>query len=190
MKSGRPTGFLDASEAFRVYHSGRWTLTGGGRVGRVRPPPPWKLGGLRLDELVLRVCKKTGDDELFDRAAGLSYYFLFALFPTLLFLTALLGLLPIGGLADELIAYARRVLPADAASLLMRTVEERWWRERAAASSPSAFLPRSGGPRPGMASIIRALNVACNCRQEARVLARDSGVPPVSDHHRREAGRG
>jgi len=33
-----------------------------------------------------------------ERAASLSYYFLFALFPTLLFLTALLGLLPVPGL--------------------------------------------------------------------------------------------
>ena len=33
-------------------------------------------------------------DNLVDRAAALSYYFVFALFPTLLFLTTLLGMIP------------------------------------------------------------------------------------------------
>ena len=63
-------------------------------------------------------------DEVFDRAAGLSYYFLFALFPTLLFLTALLGLLPFPRLMDQLMDYAARVLPGDAASLVTRTLAE------------------------------------------------------------------
>lgn len=128
---------------------------------------PWGLGGLTLRELGVRVWRKTGEDELFDRAAGLSYYFLFALFPTLLFVTSLLGLLPVGGLADELMAYAQRVLPPDAASLLVRTLDE----VVAGASGgllSIGILAAVWGASTGMASVIRALNVACNCRHEAR----------------------
>lgn len=64
------------------------------------------------------------EHDLLDGAAALSYYFLFALFPTLLFLTTLVGLLPIPYLMDQLIGYIVRVLPADAASLLVKTLEE------------------------------------------------------------------
>src|SRR5687768_10728851 len=85
---------------------------------------PWRLGGLSFRELQRRVYGQLWKDEVFDRAAGLSYYFLLALFPTLLFLTALLGLLPFPRLMDQLMIYAARVLPGDAASLVTRTLAE------------------------------------------------------------------
>ena len=57
--------------------------------GRVtRRESPWKLGGLSVTALGRRVWNEIWDDEVTDRAAALSYYFLFALFPALLFLTA------------------------------------------------------------------------------------------------------
>ncbi len=95
------------------------------RPAAVRPAiSPWRLGGLSLRELGRRVYGQLWKDEVFDRAAGLSYYFLFALFPTLLFLTALLGLLPFPRLMDQLMNYAGRVLPGDAASMVTRTLAE------------------------------------------------------------------
>lgn len=95
------------------------------RPAAVRPAiSPWRLGGLSPDELGRRVYRQLWEDEVFDRAAGLSYYFLFALFPTLLFLTALLGLLPFPRLMDQLMNYAGRMLPGDAASLVTRTLAE------------------------------------------------------------------
>jgi membrane protein len=118
-------------------------------------------------QLAIRVWRKTSEDELFDRAAGLSYYFLFALFPTLLFLTALLGLMPVGGLADELLTHARRVLPPDAASLLERTLGEVVQGASGGLLS-IGILAALWGASSGMASIIRALNVAYDCRHEAR----------------------
>src|SRR4029453_15187638 len=50
-------------------------------------------------------------------AAPLAYYLCFALFPTLLFLTTLLGLLPLPNLMDRLFQYADHALPSDAASM-------------------------------------------------------------------------
>src|SRR2546426_5039959 len=87
-------------------------------------PSPWALGGLTLVELTRRVWSSIKEDAVMERAASLSYYFLFALFPTLLFLTALLGLLPVPGLWDTLMTYAAQVLPGDAATLVNRTVSE------------------------------------------------------------------
>src|SRR5262249_48623181 len=87
-------------------------------------PTPWNLGGLRIRDLLPRAGHETESDEVLDRAAALAYYFVFALFPTLLFLTTLLGLIPIPGLMDNLFAYLNRTLPPDAASILQRTLAE------------------------------------------------------------------
>jgi len=75
-------------------------------------------------ELGRRVWRRIWDDEIPGRAASLSYYFLFALFPTLLFITALVGLLGTPDLMHALMAYVDAMLPADAASLLARTLDE------------------------------------------------------------------
>lgn len=93
-------------------------------MARMAGASPWRLGGLPARELARRVSHEVSKDEVTDRAAALSYYFLFALFPALLFLTALLGYLPMEGLQDRLLAYARDVLPPDAASTLERTLDE------------------------------------------------------------------
>jgi len=54
-----------------------------------------RLGGLSMTELVKRVVKRVYEDNAIGQAAQLAYYFLFALFPFLLFLTTLLGFLPL-----------------------------------------------------------------------------------------------
>ena len=84
----------------------------------------WKLGGLSVMDLGKRVWREANEDEIFDRAAGLSYYFVFALFPALLFLTSLLGMLPIPNLMEQLMAYVDRAMPADAASIIHKTLDE------------------------------------------------------------------
>ena len=124
MKSGRPTGFLDASEVFRVYHCAGTVNPDPRLVADERRPSvsPWRLGGLSAATLARRVYDGLWAHDLFDRAASLSYYFLFALFPALLFLTAILGLVPGPKLMDHLLDYIARVLPADAASLLSKTL--------------------------------------------------------------------
>jgi membrane protein len=93
------------------------------RLRESSPPSLWSLGGLTFRELARRVWDEFWEDEVLDRAAALSYYFLFALFPMLLFLTSVLGLLP-GRLMDDLMTYADRVLPGDTAALVRRTLVE------------------------------------------------------------------
>lgn len=127
----------------------------------------WKLGGLSVRELAHRVYRRIWEDEILDRAAGLSYYFSFALFPTLLFLTALLGLLPFPDVMGQLMDYADRMLPQDAASLLRKTLEE-------VVSGASRGLLSVGvfaalwAASSGMLSLMTALNVANRVRDARR----------------------
>jgi membrane protein len=167
LKSGRPTGFLDASEAFRVYHCAV-TVDGDRRRRRQRAGPaesPWKLGGLTVRRLFERVYAQLWEDEVLDRAAGLSYYFLFALFPTLLFLTALVGLLPIPHLMDELMSYVERVLPGDAASMVTKTLSEIMRGASGSLLSIGVFAALWAASN-GMGSIVTALNVAYDVKDE------------------------
>jgi membrane protein len=120
---------------------------------------PWGLGGLSVRQLAGRVYARLWEHEVLDRAAGLSYYFSFALFPTLLFLAALFGLLPFPDMMSQLLDYADQMLPGDAASLLKRTLAE---VVRGASGSllSVGVLAALWGASSGMLSIMSALNVA------------------------------
>lgn len=131
-----------------------------------RDTSPWKLGGLTLRGLAARVWAEFWADEITDRAAALSYYFLFALFPALLFLTALLGFLAVEGMMEELMGYLARVLPVDSASILQKTLLEIVSGSRGSLLSIGA-LATLWAASNGMASIMTTLNVAYDV-EEAR----------------------
>jgi membrane protein len=120
---------------------------------------PWHLGGLTIRELGRRVYDQINADEVLDRAAALSYYFLFALFPTLLFLVALLSVLPVENLMDRLMAYAEQVMPPDAASLVETTLAEIRETGRGGLLSVGA-LTALWAASAGVAAAMTALNVA------------------------------
>ena len=96
---------------------------------------------------------------MLDRAAALSYYLLFALFPALLFLTALLGIVPLPNLMDSLLGYIGRVLPGDAASLIQRTLAEVTSDRRQGLLSVGAVVALWSASA-GMVSVMTALNIA------------------------------
>src|SRR5450756_874550 len=52
----------------------------------------WDLQGTSLIVIIKRTFKSFNDDNLLSRAAELGFYFLFALFPTLVSVTSILGL--------------------------------------------------------------------------------------------------
>jgi membrane protein len=86
----------------------------------------WKLGGQSWPSLAKRVWSDINKDGIFGRAAQLSYYFLLALFPLLLFLTSVIGLL-LGsgtGLRHSLFAHLGKVLPPSSAQLISDTMFE------------------------------------------------------------------
>jgi membrane protein len=86
----------------------------------------WRLGGLKWRELGRRVWLELYEGDLFTRAAALSYYFLLALFPLLLFLTSMLGYFAEAGteLRTNMLRYIGSVAPRSASQLVRATVEE------------------------------------------------------------------
>ena len=117
----------------------------------------WKLGGLSVRDLATRVWDEYSRDEVSDRAAALSYYFLFALFPALLFLVALLSYLPLAGVQERLLAYASDMMPPAAAMTLEKTLGEIVNARRGGLLS-LGVLATLWASSNGMASLMSTLN--------------------------------
>ncbi len=126
----------------------------------------WRLGGLTWLALSKRVINEIQSDDVFGRAAQLAYYFLLALFPLLLFLTSIIGLLvgPGTGLRHALFAYLGRVLPGSAFNVVDSTMYE-----VSAASSGGkvtfGILAALWAASNGMGAITEALNAAYNVKE-------------------------
>ena len=83
------------------------------------------LQGFNVVPLVKKTVKEIGNDRIPSLAAETAYYFFFSLFPLLLFLTPLLGLVGNGQqLMEALLSRLATTIPADALSLLRRTLTE------------------------------------------------------------------
>jgi membrane protein len=126
----------------------------------------WGLGGLSWKELAKRVWSETQEDDAFGNAAKLSYYFLLALFPLLLFLTTLLGYFAGAGgdLRLELVRILGTVIPADASSLIFKTVNE--VQEHAGGGKLSfGILATLWAASNGMGALTDALNTAYEVRE-------------------------
>lgn len=136
-------------------------MTPTGSIERValNEESPWRLGGLSARELAARVWTEAWEDEILDRAAALSFYLLFALFPALLVLTAMLAFLPIAGLMDQLTGHLGRVLPGEAASVIRTTLDEIAGGARGGLLSAGLLLALWAGSS-GMTAVITTLNIA------------------------------
>ena len=77
-----------------------------------------------MKELARRVMHEIQEDVRFGRAAQLAYYFLFALFPSFLFLTTLLGHLPIPNLLDRMMEVLAQVQSGDALRLIQEDLHQ------------------------------------------------------------------
>src|SRR5918997_728113 len=86
----------------------------------------WKPQGITWQELLKRVWREIIKDNIFDRAAILSFYFQLSLFPLLLFLTSLLGLFAQYGsdLREDLLSYLSTIAPRSAYTLIYTTLNE------------------------------------------------------------------
>jgi membrane protein len=82
------------------------------------------LGGLRVIELGKRVWGEVQEDNSLGYAAQLAYYFLFALFPFMIFLMTLVGYLPIPNLMEQIMGLLGRILPQEALGLVRDNVNE------------------------------------------------------------------
>lgn len=86
----------------------------------------WALRNISWWELGKRVWTEANNDRVFGRAAELSYYFLLALFPLLIFMTSVIGI-TLGsdiGMRQELFSYLSRIMPPSAFQLVNDTMIE------------------------------------------------------------------
>jgi len=119
-----------------------------------------------LSGRIKRIIWRINDDEIFGRAAQLSYYFLLALFPLLLVLINLLGYFVQEGTGfrDKLLIYLSAVMPGSAVTLVRTTLDE------ISASSGSGkfslgLLAALWAASNGMGAISQTLNTAYNVRE-------------------------
>jgi membrane protein len=126
----------------------------------------WKLGGLTWKDLGKRVWHEMNEDDVFGRAAQLSYYFLLALFPLLLFLMTLLGLFAEAGseLRESLLGYLGQVMPGSATELVQKTLTE---VSESAGGGKLSFgvLAALWAASNGMGAISETLNIAYNVKE-------------------------
>ncbi|WP_224958964.1 YihY/virulence factor BrkB family protein [Geomonas subterranea] len=83
----------------------------------------FKLGDTSYKDLAKQVYRKFSDEDCSEHAAAMAYYFLFASFPFLLFLTTLIGYLPIPHLMEYVLSNAAKFLPSEAFSLIESNIK-------------------------------------------------------------------
>jgi membrane protein len=123
-------------------------------------PSLWKLGGLTPLQLIRLSIKKIGSDQLGTRSAALSYYFILALFPMLLFLVSLVGVFAGHGshFRDTILTAVGRLAPGSASDLIHRVVNQTLTSGsgiKVAAGIFGALWAASGG----ISAIVISLNV-------------------------------
>jgi membrane protein len=113
-----------------------------------------------------RLVRRIKEDRIFGRAAQLSYYFLLALFPLLLFLINILGYLAQEGtlFRDKLLVYLGAVMPRSAFALVRATVDEIGVSSGTGKLS-FGLLAALWAASNGMGAISDTLNTAYNVRE-------------------------
>ena len=124
----------------------------------------WALGTLTPRQWVANVWREINEDDIFSIAARLAYYFLFALFPLLLFFVTLIGFLPIENLFDEIIAFLQKILPEEALILVQGNIQAIVREQRGGLLSFGLIMTLWAASR-GVASISSALNLAYGVKE-------------------------
>ncbi len=126
----------------------------------------FSMGGLSLWKLTSRVWASSLDDEIFDRSAELAYYFLFALFPALIFLSAMFGIFSSTKTQAnlELMLYLGKVIPPGAFTMVASAVST---TTRAADTGKIAFgaITALWAATYGMSSAQSILNVVYRVKE-------------------------
>ena len=124
------------------------------------------LGGLTPKELAVRVWREMRKDDILNRAAILGFYFMLALFPLLLCLTALLGLFAQTGteLRDQMFSYLASVAPRSAYALVYDTVGE-VTEGGSGGKLTFGLVATIWAASNGMLAIVDALNAAYHVRE-------------------------
>ena len=122
--------------------------------------------GMPARQQLKRIIKRIQDDDVFGRAAQLSYYFLLALFPLLLFLVSLLGYFAQAGseLRNSLLNYLAAVMPRAAVTLVHTTLDE-ISNSTSGGKISLGLLAALWAASNGMGAISDTLNTAYNVKE-------------------------
>ncbi len=115
-------------------------------------------------EILKRLYHKQDRDEASDAAAHLAYYFLFALFPFLFFLTTLAAYLPLGGALKRGISQVQFLLPSAAQKLVHEHLEVLLLMPRPQLMTLGLLVAVWSASR-GVNALRRALNLAYNVKE-------------------------
>jgi membrane protein len=119
------------------------------------------IKGFNVVPLVKKTVTEIGEDRIPSLAAETAYYFFFSLFPLLLFLTPLLGLVGNGRqLMETLLNSLSATMPGDSLSLLRRTLEEILTSSGGAGVMSVGALLAAWSGSSIFGSLMEALNVA------------------------------
>lgn len=129
----------------------------------------WRTGALNWKQLCRRVWRQFWDDRVLDQSAKLSFYFFLSVFPLLLFLVALLGLILQSGeaLHQALKEYLAAITPQSASSLIDRTLQEVTQGSNGGKLSVGVAFALWAGSK-GMLAIMDALNIAYSVAEARR----------------------
>lgn len=127
-------------------------------------------GRFGIAELAKRLYRKYSLDAVADSAAALSYYFVFSLFPFLLFVVALIAYLPLQTPIEQFLGRMRPMVPPQAMALVERQLHDLLTRERPHLLT-FGLLGSFWSASRGVDALRRALNLAHGIK-ESRPLWR------------------
>lgn len=122
----------------------------------------WRRGGLTWWQLLVRVWREVWIDQVPGRCAELAYYFLFSVFPLLLFLTSVLGYLagPDSRLRRLLFRLLGNLSPSSEVTELLRNTLDQIIAGRGGARLSLSLLAALWVASAGMLAVARTLNSA------------------------------
>ncbi len=123
-------------------------------------PSLWKFGGLTPILVTQRCLKKLAEDELSTRSASLSYYFILALFPMLLFIVSLIGVFagPTSQLRESIFSALGQLAPGSASDLIHGVLNETV-NSSSAIKVSAGILGALWAASAGMSAVVVSLNV-------------------------------
>jgi len=122
-----------------------------------------------IKDAVLRTYDDVGDNHTLQMAAALSYYFVLSLFPSLIFLSAMVTYLPVPDLFGQALALMSRFVPADSMGLVRKVLSD------VVAPNRGAFLSIGivgtlWSASGGFSAAIEALNIAYDVEENRPFL--------------------
>lgn len=129
----------------------------------VKSKAPAKGHSVNARKFILELWGECVKDDVFGQAAQLAYYFLFALFPMLIFLASLIAYLPIPYTLNNLINYFSEILPPVVTALIDKTLQE--ITEKRIGLLSFGFLLSIWAASSGIHALSTSLNIAYGVRK-------------------------